>query len=257
MDARAERANRVAERRQLDADRTARGRNTPTISRWRRLRRRAGSLLVGWLAPLLMRLLAWTWRIERHGDSGLATLCGEAPCIIVVWHGRMLVTMALRHHCHRGIGVLVSPSDDGSLVTKALHTFGYAVIRGSSSRNGARAMRELAVAVQAGTKVVLTPDGPRGPRHAMNVGGAWLSRETGAPIVSVATAVDRAWRLRSWDACTIPKPFARIRISYGAPLQAAPQDDDAALERLSQRLREELLRSEAAGFAALGRAADF
>lgn len=257
MDARAERARRVAERRQLDADRTARGRNTLSASRWRQLRRRLGSLVVGWLAPLLMRLLAWTWRIERHGDAGLGTLCGDGPCIIVVWHGRMLVTMALQHHCRRGIGVLVSPSADGSLVTKALHRFGYTVIRGSSSRNGARAMRELAVAVAAGTKVVLTPDGPRGPRHAMNVGGAWLSRETGVPIVTVATAVDRAWRLRSWDAGTIPKPFARIRIGYGEPLQVGKQDDDAELERISQRLREELLRTEAADFAALGVAPDF
>jgi len=257
MDARAERAQRVAERRQLAVDRTARGRNSPAASRWRRLRRWVGAAMVGWLAPLLMRLLAWTWRVERTGEAGLATLCGDAPCIIVVWHGRMLVTMALRHHCHRGIGVLVSPSDDGSLVTKALHAFGYGVIRGSSSRNGARAMRELAVAVQAGSKVVLTPDGPRGPRHAMNVGGAWLSRETGAPIVTVATAVDRAWRFRSWDACTIPKPFARIRIGYGTPLQVGAHEDDAELERISQRLREQLLRTEAADFAALGVAADF
>jgi len=214
-------------------------------------RRAVGSTLVGWFAPLALRLLAWTWRVQRIGEPGLAAMRGEGPLVIALWHGRMLVPMPLRPHKGRGIGVLVSPSDDGALVTKALRSFGYTVIRGSVSRGGASAMREMVEALHAGCPVAVTPDGPRGPRHTVNSGAAWLARETRAPIVSVAIAVDRAWALRSWDHFTIPKPFARIVVTYGEPLRVPPDANDLALEAFSCLLRDHLLLGERKGFARL------
>lgn len=243
---------RSEQRRQRTEERHAAGRNAPWRSRFRKVRRAVGNLFVGWFAPLLVRLFAWTWRIERRGDPGLTALRSGAPCVIVLWHGRMLVAMPLWPHRHRGIGVLVSPSDDGSLVTKALTRFGYTVVRGSSSRGGASALRDLDSALRGGRPVVLTPDGPRGPRHSVNAGPAWLARSTGAPIVTVSIAVDRAWRLRSWDRFTIPKPFARLLLTYGGPVTVPPDRDDASLERLALQLRDEMVASELAGFAALG-----
>lgn len=249
---RSERAARAAERRELTRARTAAGRDAGWRRRWRMLRRGVGKRLLDWFAPPLLRLLARTWRIEHRGDAGLRAMCGDTPLVIVLWHGRMLAAMPIWPHRGRGHAVLVSPSDDGGLVTRALAKFGYRVVRGSTSRGGARAMRELAAALHDGASVVLTPDGPRGPRFAMNSGAAWLSRDRGRPIVTLAVAVDRAWRLRSWDRFTIPKPFARLLVTYGDPLPVPPDCDDDRLEALVGTLRERLLAAERAGFAALG-----
>lgn len=254
------RALRQARRERIaagTAERSAAGRNAPWLVRWRRLRRRVGGFLLELLAPSAVRLLGWTWRVERRGDAGLALLASDQPWVTAMWHGRMLTLMPVRLHCRRGIGVLVSPSDDGGLATKALRRFGYRVIRGSLSRGGSRALREMHEWLAGGGQLVVTPDGPRGPRHAINVGTAWLARATGAPILPVGVAVDRAWRLRSWDHFTIPKPFARLCIVYGDPVRIAAEVGDAALETISAAVRHQLVTSELTAFAAIGASADF
>lgn len=252
MDARAERQARREAVAARAAARTAAGRNTPGLARWRRWRRRVGSWLLELLAPLLLRLLACTWRVQRLGDAGQALQRSDAPWLVAMWHGRMLTLMPLRGHCGRGIGVLVSPSDDGGLAQRALRRFRYRIVRGSLSRGGARALREMHELVAAGGQLVVTPDGPRGPRHGMNVGIAWLARSSGAPILPVGVAVDRAWRLRSWDRFTIPKPFARLCVVYGDPVAVPADASDADLEGIAATVRTRLLAQEREAFARLG-----
>jgi lysophospholipid acyltransferase (LPLAT)-like uncharacterized protein len=211
-----ERHARQDERRRRDAARDAAGRNAPRLARWRRLRRAIGKLLLAWFAPALLRALAATWRVEFVAGPGLDLQRSRDRWVLALWHGRMLAALPLRGHRARGLTVLVSPSDDGGLADLALRRFGYRVLRGSSSRSGARALRAMDDALAAGGQLVLTPDGPRGPRHAMNAGVAWLARAQQAPILTLGVAVDRAWRLRSWDRFLVPKPFARVVVAYGA-----------------------------------------
>ena len=244
MDPRALRRARADERAAAAAARIAAGRNRPGPSRRRRLRRTVGSWLLATLAPWLVRLLACTWRVQHSGEAGRARALGSLPWLVAMWHGSMLTMMPLRHHRGRGIGVLVSPSDDGALAAVALRHFRYRIVRGSLSRGGASALRSMQDLLATGGQLVLTPDGPRGPRHTMNVGVAWLARATGAPVVPIGCAVDRAWRLRSWDQFTIPKPFARVHVHYSEPvaIDAAVGDDE--LERLATELRTQLLAAE-------------
>lgn len=242
---------RAEERLREREARRAAGRDQGGARRWRRWRRRIGDAALRSIGPLLVRLLAWTWRIERRGEAGQALIAGDGTWISVLWHGRLLIPLPLRGHARRGFGILVSPSDDGRLATIALGKFGYRVIRGSASRGGARAMRAMGEAIEAGVPVVITPDGPRGPRHAMNSGAVWLARSCGVPMMTFAVAVDRAWRLRSWDQFTIPKPFARIVVTYGDPIRVAADTDDDTVERIAAAAREQLLADERAGFASL------
>lgn len=256
MDPRAERRARRDRQAQQAAARTAAGRDTAALARWRRLRRAAGGWLLSLLAPAVLRVLACTWRVTRVGDAGLAALRGTGPWIVAMWHGRMLALMPLRWHRGRDIAVLVSPSDDGALATRALRAFRYRIVRGSLSRGGARALRAMHELLQAGGQLVVTPDGPRGPRHDINAGIAWLSRAAGAPLLPVGVAVDRAWRLRSWDRFTIPKPFARILVVYGDPVPVAAHTADEQLAPIAAAVRTTLLAAERDGFARLGRADD-
>ncbi len=252
MEPRAERQSRRDEIARRSALRDAQGRNAPRLQRWRRFRRRIGSSLLELLAPMLVRILALTWRVQRKGERGRELLASDRPWIVAMWHGRMLCLMPMRLHKGRGIHVLVSPSDDGGLATQALRGFGFRSIRGSLSRGGAEALRTMHELVRDGGQLVVTPDGPRGPRHAMNTGAAWLARAANVPLLPVGVACDRAWRLRSWDRFTIPKPFARLVVVYGDPIDVASAIGDTDLERIAADLRERILAQERAGFAQLG-----
>ncbi len=256
MDARAQRKARRGLVAQRSAEREAQGRNKKHRSAFRKFRRRVGTVLVETLAPLLHRLLARTWRVEHSGDDGFALFCSDRPWICTMWHGRMLTLMPVKAHCRRGISVLVSPSEDGGLAKRALDKFGYAIVRGSLSKRGARAMREMHEALEQGKQLAITPDGPRGPRHSINIGPAWLARATGAPLLGVGVAVDRAWRLKSWDRMTIPKPFARLHIHYCDPVSVEAGCSDEDLEELSAAMREELIAAERAAYERLGVADD-
>lgn len=201
------------------------------------------------ILPPLLRLLGATWRVRLIGTEHLPET-EDTGLLVAVWHGRMLVGMPT--HPGRLYSILVSPSDDGSLAKLALERFGYSVIRGSSSRQGARALREMLAALRAGRRVVVTPDGPRGPRHSTNPGLAWMSRATGFPILPIGIVADRAWHLDSWDAFTIAKPFARLTVVYGEPVTVPRKGGDEGLEEATAELRRRLIEAETHACQSLG-----
>lgn len=220
------------------------------------LARATGSLTLRHLGAPLLRLLARSWKLECLGAEVVSEACArDGGCIMALWHGRMLV--ALPHHGGRGWQVLVSGSEDGDLSELLLIAFGYGVIRGSSSRGGARALRELLAARARGSVLVITPDGPRGPRHSTNPGLAWLARETGYAVVPCGFVCDRAWRARSWDRFTIPKPGARLCFVYEEPVRIARDASEEEERRATDEIRARMLRAERNAFERLGAEVDW
>jgi lysophospholipid acyltransferase (LPLAT)-like uncharacterized protein len=132
--------------------------------------------------------------------------------------------------------VLASASRDGELLAEFVRRFGFGVIRGSSSRGGASALRRLARRVRAGVDVVVAPDGPRGPRARAQAGVIALAELTGAPLVPVAFVAEPAWRLGSWDGFEIPRPFGRGALAFGAPLAVRGRDREVARKDLESAL---------------------
>jgi lysophospholipid acyltransferase (LPLAT)-like uncharacterized protein len=198
----------------------------------------------------MLGVLARSWRFCVI-DAQHERACTAAPGrLYALWHGRML--LGLEHHRDRQHAVLVSQSDDGALVKPLLLKFGFKVIRGSSSRGGARALREMLGELRLGGTIVITPDGPRGPRHATNAGLAWMARATGFPILPIGFAVDHAWRMKSWDEFTIPKPRARVAMAYGEPILVPREASEADMARVTSLFRERLLACEARAAQELG-----
>jgi lysophospholipid acyltransferase (LPLAT)-like uncharacterized protein len=231
-------------------------RNQPWRRRFRHWRRRASRPLVLLLVPLIVRCLALTWRKSvLHGERRVESLASGKSCIGVLWHGRMLV--AVPQFRDVDVRVLVSMSGDGQLAVDLLERFGYGTLRGSTNKAGSRALREMLGTLRDSVTVAITPDGPRGPRHAVSRGPAFLARETGLPILPVGLGVDRAWYARSWDRFTIPKPFARICVAYGESIQVASDASDEELARVGEQVKAALQGAEREAFAALGAPLDW
>lgn len=225
--------------------------NTPWRRRYRAFRRRVGGKLLHTLGPAALVQMQRTWKQEFVGQEHMDALVDGGPFLIALWHGRMM--LGLPAHADRNWQVLVSPSDDGSVIVPLLDRFGYGVVRGSASRGGARATREMLAAIQEeGQVVIVTPDGPRGPRHSTNPGLAWLARETGVPILPISLVCDRSWHLNSWDRFTIPRPGARILTTYSEPVVVPEGTPDDGLEAFTDTVAERLVSGEARGFETLG-----
>ena len=200
------------------------------------------------LGAVALRALALTLRIRREEAAVAPLWAAHAPLIYAVWHGRILLLPRL--YGRRGSHALASRSRDGELVARWIGRLGLVPVRGSSTRGGGEALRQLARVLRQGGEVVVVPDGPTGPREVLKVGVIALARLSGAPIVPTAFGASREWRLHSWDEFRIPKPFARCVVRFGEPiripagadraaLEAARKDVEAALRSLTWQVDEE------------------
>lgn len=173
--------------------------------------------------------------VERLWDAG-------TPVIYAAWHGRMLM-LPYFYGGARHVHVLASRSRDGELVSRFARGFGFRVIRGSSSRGAATALRRLGrLLAEDRIEVGVVPDGPRGPRYVAQPGAVILAKLAGAPIVPVGFGASRGTALGSWDACLVPHPFARAAVVFGDPITVPPDADRAALERCRNDLEAALRR---------------
>jgi lysophospholipid acyltransferase (LPLAT)-like uncharacterized protein len=195
----------------------------------------AGVVVPGFGAALV-RALGATLRLRVSGADGVAPLWAEGrPLVYAVWHGRILMmpwcAARLRRRGARTVTVLASRSRDGELVARFARAFGLGVVRGSSSRGGAIALRALAAAVGRGEDVVIVPDGPRGPARRLQPGAVALAALTAAPVVPLGFSARPARRLATWDRFLVPAPFARAALVLGAPVAVARDADREAARR--------------------------
>ena len=205
--------------------------------------------LLASLAAGLARLVFSTIRLRVRDRSGFLTTPPEGPRILVFWHNRIpaisigfLRHYPAKHPSRKGVSVLTSPSKDGDILAGVMASLGMGSVRGSSSRRGSTAIRELTSLLESGIDLAITPDGPRGPKYSLGPGAVFLSQKTGIPIMPLHARYHRAIRLKTWDNFAIPLPFSRVDITMDDYFMVDPEATDLESERL--RL-ETLLREEA------------
>jgi lysophospholipid acyltransferase (LPLAT)-like uncharacterized protein len=234
-----------------------------TATRSSRRMTRARRALYAVAAPLGVALIRAWWRTcrvvriegEEHLTAALARAASLIPCY---WHQHQLYCgKFLIDQRARGLapGWLISPSVDGELGAMMVRRFGGAVIRGSSTHTGARALRDYYQALtRDGISPVITPDGPRGPRFRFKPGALLLAQMSQRPILPMAYAASRAWLVK-WDKFVIPVPFlARIAIAVGPPRHVPRVMDAVGLARLEGEMERELHRLFGVARAALAQA---
>ena len=147
-----------------------------------------------WLIPpvgsAVIRALGGTLRLRTlHADRIKAFWETGRPVIIAFWHGRQIM-MPL---CYGGsrLSILISQHRDGELIHRIVRRFGFDTVRGSTTRGGARALRQMARMGRAGTDLAVTPDGPKGPRCIAQAGVVELAKLTGLPIVPLTFSASK------------------------------------------------------------------
>lgn len=191
---------------------------------------------------LILRLLSLTIRKKVISGDHPQKLWDQGQYIIAAfWHQRLLMMPFLSRQGR--VGMMVSQHRDGEFIARAVRLFGIDSVRGSTTRGGLAALRGMVRFYRAGgANLAITPDGPQGPKHVVQMGVIEVARQTGAPILPVTYGASRKKVFNSWDNFILPLPFCKVVYIWGEPLSIPRDMDRNGLEErrllLQDRLRQ-------------------
>ncbi len=191
------------------------------------------------LIPLLLRLHALSLRYRVEGLEAVHELLAAGkPVLLASWHGRVLL---LPFHL-RGLlqTLMISQSRDGERIATICERIGYSTVRGSSSRSGARALREIVRLLKDNHVIGHAVDGPRGPAGELKHGLVLIAQRSGAAIVPIYATAAHRWEAPSWDRMQIAYPFSRVLVRYGPAVEVSAELDDEATEQLRLELEQQM-----------------
>lgn len=205
------------------------------------LRRKIAVYLSGQAVSILLHAIIWllrvTMRVTYIGETIMPSFAARGEGFIgAFWHGRMLMLPLI--YPGKMLHILISSHRDGEIIANVMKRFGFGLVRGSSSKGGMAALREMIALLAAGSDLGVTPDGPKGPAEEVKAGVAQVGRLSGKAIIPIAFASSRRLRFTSWDRFYLPLPFSRLVFVVGEPLYyAAGEELEAFRQRIETALR--------------------
>ena len=184
--------------------------------------------LIPRLVYVYMTFVGWTTRSRTYGgDIPQRIHAGKERFIYAFWHQRQVYFTW--SHRDSTAAILVSKSKDGELIAETMRLSRIDAVRGSSSRGGAAAAREMVDILNSGKDAGITPDGPKGPARQVKEGAVRVAQLSGAPILPLTNALSNKLEIsKAWDRFQIPLPFGRAVLIYGEPIYVGSNDDLAA-----------------------------
>ena len=202
--------------------------------------RRVMTVSVIWLFGVTTRKVRINWHILEK------LMADKGPFLLGLWHNNVIIGIFDMSRFGFQIPTLVSRSRDGDDINWVSERFGYRNVRGSASAGATGALRGALRLLSGKTPVLVTPDGPRGPRYVLQAGIVSLARKKSVPIVPICWSATRRWELSSWDRMRVPKPFSKIYVIVGTPIMVDPEaDDEAERVRIETVMRDQVRMAEA------------
>jgi len=183
------------------------------------------------LAPPALKILESTLKISPISKSiGLQ----NGPVIFAGLHRDIIGAILYMRPAKPWL--LVSGSDDGLILVRALGNDDFGFIRGATGENGGRALVKLRRTLEAGHHIALAVDGPKGPFGIIRPGVFKLAKMTGATIVPLLPIVKPAVVLSTWDRTVVPLLFSRITMQIGPLMNLSADADEEEIDSLRQKL---------------------
>ena len=175
---------------------------------FKRLSRSIAAVILPPLGYLLMRFYWYTSKKNFHITGEIT----QEQSIVVCWHGELLMSPQAYRYFHKKqlASGIISRHFDGEMIARILMYFSIVPLRGSSSRGAKQVLLEAFRALKKGDDLLVTPDGPRGPRYTISDGAIALAHKAKAPVLTVNYVPTSYWQLGSWDKFVIPKPFSTV-----------------------------------------------
>jgi lysophospholipid acyltransferase (LPLAT)-like uncharacterized protein len=161
----------------------------------------------------VIRALGRSMQIETRGQEHVDRLYREGKRVIIAfWHARQLM-MPLTYRGTLAY-ILISQHQDGEIIARIVERFGFRAVRGSSTRGGVEALRQLIKLGRSGVDLVVTPDGPKGPPQVVKMGVIQLARASRLPIIPLAFGCSKKNSLRAGTGSWF-RIHGRAACSYG------------------------------------------
>jgi lysophospholipid acyltransferase (LPLAT)-like uncharacterized protein len=199
------------------------------------LLRGVGQVVVPLIIYVIMRFIWYTTSKKFH----FITDIGEEQHVCVCWHNELLMSPQAYRKIHKTqpASAIISSHFDGSLIASTLNMLKIRPLRGSSKKGARQVLLQAFKSIKSGEEVLITPDGPRGPRHSMSDGAIGIALKSKLPIFVMNYKAEKYWMLGSWDRFVIPKPFTKIDF-YIQSLSFEEMDLEAAKNYLSEKMLE-------------------
>lgn len=199
--------------------------------------------LFAWCFKVVLLFIGYTSKVKVfHIEYYQQYQSQGKPVVFAFWHENLIPPIFFYYSSLKGkrLVSMVSRSGDGEIIARVLEAFrGMTTVRGSSSRGGATALKEIAEKMkQEGRDAAMVPDGPKGPPYSVQPGVLKLSQLSLAPILVCGVAVKRKKRIGSWDRMKIPAPFNRMALAFGTPFYVPVEVTD--LTPYEARLKQEI-----------------
>lgn len=205
---------------------------------FKKLRKIATIRLGGSMIYYLARIYSLTFRLKVINDAEWINYLEQGGRVLICcWHQQFFigVRLFLRYRKY-STSVMISKSTDGNIASRVAEAADVFPVRGSSSRSGGRALKEMISRLHRGRLAVHLLDGPRGPAGVVKGGVIAIASGADAAIAPGFVVADRAWYMKSWDKYMVPKPFARVTVSFCPLMKLPPIKDNHDFEEQRQIL---------------------
>ena len=183
------------------------------------------------------------WLIGLTCKKRFSGALPDAPCVLLFWHDKLAFMPFIYSHLRpkmprKDAYVIISDHKDGELITRVVSHFGIKAVRGSSYKNAVRALVGALSVLKKGGDLVITPDGPRGPRHSISDGCVTIPQKSGAKIAILSYNSSKSWFFKSWDKMELPKPFSTLNYTISEPFSVENLELETAKELIAKKFTE-------------------
>lgn len=194
--------------------------------------------ILAWTANALVWLILKSCRLHIKGIEHL-TSRKERKQIIMFWHNRLTIAPQLLYQITPGqkYAAVVSNSRDGELLAQMVMRFQTGEVIRVPHDLRHEALRQMVKTLKKTDAIpVITPDGPRGPCYVVKGGVVTAAKLSNAIVIPMSWEASGFWEFNTWDRMRLPKPFSKLKVTFGEPIDPETISVEEALLLLENEL---------------------